>query len=310
MSTVNTEPPHTENTSPQKKKKKSVVSRVVSFVTTVILVLALILGVGMLGQGTGVINVPFLDKLNEMVEDKIIEPFQKTPLAKSLGIDNGLSGEQTTGADGDTVYQQDDNHVGKTELDDGTVVTYAPDPVEPFRNAQCTTKPLKETVPQNPNSWSIPGIEQSASFTISGHGGSVMTIPDAPLGTMYAADAQLNDDSGAILQAGHVDYAPGVLSPQGGELSPWGRLHQVNPCDHVYQKDAEGKTHEFVVTDLYTVPQKEFGMTDEFFRKDGPLNLYMVTCSGPSVGEDGAAAGNRLLFNYKYNLVVKAKPVA
>ena len=308
MSTVNTEPSPTDST-PQ-KKKKSVVSKVVSIVTTWILVFTLILGAGMLGQSMGVLNIPLLEKLNTLVEDTIIEPFQKTPLAKSLGLDNGLTGEQKTGADGDTVYQDDAEHVGKTQLDDGTVVTYAPDPARPFRNAQCSTKPMKETVPENPNSWSIPAIGESASFFLSGHNGSLMTIPDAPQGTMYAADAQLGDDSGAILQAGHVDYAPGVLSPQGGELSPWGHLHQVNPCDHVYQKDAEGVTREFVVTDLYTVPQKEFGASDEYFRKDGPLNLYMVTCSGPSVGEDGAAAGNRLLFNYKYNLVVKAKPVA
>ncbi|MDY3049075.1 MAG: hypothetical protein SOR40_04805 [Rothia sp. (in: high G+C Gram-positive bacteria)] len=29
---------------------------------------------------------------------------------------------------------------------------------------------------------------------------------------------------GPAITAGHIDYAPGALTPEGGELSPWGVL--------------------------------------------------------------------------------------
>lgn len=293
-------PPNTSS-GPRKKKKGSIGSKIFVIMCALLVIAGLLIAT----QSTGIINSQNLPWLN-----KYVQPFSEN--FNSIVSDAKVSGkEQVKGADGDTVYKDDNDHVGHTKDENsGALLTYAPDPAKEFKNATCTTKSVPHPAPEVNNSWSIPSIGKEASFSVSGHGGEPMIIPDAPQGTMYAEDAQLGDTTGAILQAGHVDYGPGALSPQGGELSPWGYLHRVNPCDHVYEKDDAGNVHEFVITDLYTVPQKQFGETQEFFRKDGPLNLYMVTCSGPSIGDDGASAGNRLLFNYKYNLVVKAQPVS
>lgn len=207
-----------------------------------------------------------------------------------------------------TLYEKD-NHVGELYTN-GKMVTYAPDPKKEFRDVDCSLSSEKKEKPMKSMGWSIPAIGESAKVSYSGYDNSPFTIPDAPDGTMYASDAKLEDLNGAVLQAGHVDYSPGTLSAEGGELSPWGKLHSVKECDHVYSTDEKGKIHEFVITDLYTIPQKEFSSTRELFRKDGPKSLYLITCSGKSVGDDGNSSENRMNFRYEYNLIVKAKAIS
>ncbi|MCP3425182.1 class F sortase [Rothia sp. AR01] len=184
---------------------------------------------------------------------------------------------------------------------DGT--KQAPAPERTYRASTCDLAPQRGATPA-PLSWEIPAIGQRAGFQPSGKNGASIELPDAPAGTIYADDAPLGAEHGAVLQAGHVDYAPGVLSEAGGELSPWGYLHQIPECSHVYQADEAGTVHEYVVTDVYTVAQDDLPAQDELFRLDGDPALYMITCSGPSV-ED---AGGAFAFNYSHNLIVKAVP--
>lgn len=212
-------------------------------------------------------------------------------------------------SDEPTPVFSDSDHVGSV-LKDGKIFSYAPMPEEEFRNASCDLTPNQQVTEGTPNSWSIPHIGQTSELTVSGDSG-VLDIPDAPKGTIYSQDAQLGDTQGAIFQAGHVDYAPGALSDQGGELSPWGYLHKVKPCTRVYQFDENGTMYEFVITDLYTVGQNDLASQEEMFRLEGDLALYMVTCSGATVDNTGGSENtDRIGFNFEYNLVVKAVPVS
>lgn len=205
-----------------------------------------------------------------------------------------------------------DNKVGTVTNDKGENVTYAPKPGREFKNEKCdfTSRPLSSgnALTNTVNTWFIPSLNQKASFMTTGTGGEPITLPDAPNGVIIGSSPSLRDPKGATVEAGHVDYGPGQISAQGGELSPWGHLHKILPCEHIYQSDDKGKVREFVTTGLYTVEQSKLPEEDEMWRNDGDKALFMVTCSGPAVGDDGAEADNRLLFNYQYNLIVKAVP--
>lgn len=205
-----------------------------------------------------------------------------------------------------TVYSSGDR-VG-TMADGASTIKYAPRPEKEFRDAKCDLTPKKQGNPPSLLSWDIPSIDSKSEMQPD-DGDGTLNLPDAPKGTSRTVNAQLGDKTGAIFQAGHVDYAPGILSSEGGELSPWGHLHRLDPCAYVYERGADGKDYEFVVTDLYTVKQDQLKDQKDLFRLDGPLSLYLITCSGKSVGDDGGSADNRLGFNYEYNLIVKAVPV-
>ena len=124
-----------------------------------------------------------------------------------------------------------------------------------------------------------------------------MNLPDAPNGIIWRDGAELEDSSGAVLTAGHVD-------DDEGRLSPWGSLHRLKPCDRVYVAGESGRVHEFAVTDLYTTPQRDLPVED-VFRRRGPKRLVMITCSGPTVQD----AGGPFRFRYQHNLIVQAVPV-
>jgi hypothetical protein len=208
--------------------------------------------------------------------------------------------ETTTGADGQAVHHQD----GKVGLTDQSE-KYAPDPAKSYRHAQCSLAPEGQAQP-GPDHWDIPSLGQSAplesaQLTSSG----TVDLPDAPAGIVYGPAAPLDASTGTTLLAGHVDHGPGDLSPKGGELSPWGHLHELSPCAHVYATGPGGDTHEFVVTDLYTVDQDKLTEETDLFDATGTRQLAMVTCSGPTVND----AGGAFQFNYQSNLVVKAAPV-
>ncbi|WP_085528385.1 class F sortase [Kocuria massiliensis] len=208
--------------------------------------------------------------------------------------------ETTTGQNGQAVHQQD----GKVGLTDNNE-KYAPTPAKSYRNAQCSLAPEHQAQP-GPDQWEIPALGQSAPLQSAQptSSGSV-ALPDAPAGIVYGPAAPLDASTGTTLLAGHVDHGPGDLSRKGGELSPWGHLHELNPCAHVYATGPGGDVHEFVVTDLYTVDQDKLTDETELFEATGKRQLAMVTCSGPTVND----AGGAFQFNYQSNLVVKATPV-
>ena len=179
----------------------------------------------------------------------------------------------------------------------------APEPTHTYQNQQCphtTTAEPDQTLGKD--QWSIPTIHQKATFHEDAHGTNP-ELPDAPQGIKYGPSMQLGSPHGATVLAGHVDYAPGVLSAKGGELSPWGHLHEANACDPLTVTDDQGQPHQYRITAMYTSDQNNLP-DSELFRSDGDPAIYLITCSGPSTKD----AGNQFQFNYEYNLIVKAQP--
>ena len=202
----------------------------------------------------------------------------------------------TTDQDGTRVTYADAEHVGTT--DDG--LTYAPRPSEEFRGKTCSsTAAAPAALAKNEL------VAHSLPSTVPvGRSSNLAALPDAPAAVRYDPSAPLGSPQGKTVIAGHVDYSPGTLSAAGGELSPFGHLHQIRPCENITATDDAGHAHTYAVTDLYTVPQAQIDSTGIFTRSGAP-GLVLVTCSGPSVGD----VGNTIGFSYQYNLVVEATPV-
>lgn len=200
--------------------------------------------------------------------------------------------------DGGTLMLDPNNgKMGTIKDAKGTKTTYAPDPEQPFNGAQCGGGATGAVKSLAPNSWSVPAVGQSASL-ISGNPSQY--IPNAPTGVWYNQSAPVGSKQGATVEAGHVN-----LTEAPAMLSPWGYLHKLHSCDRIFQSDSAGKVTEYVVTDLYTVPQSQLPAQSDMFRSDGPPALYMVTCSGRYIGD----AGGYNMY-YDRNLVVKAVPVS
>lgn len=195
---------------------------------------------------------------------------------------------------------------------------YAPKPASEFRNADCplypagvngsSTEPPK-SVGSRTAGWWAPSLRsktqvvQGATVTPSGFSNNVVTLPAAPNGIWYASGSPLSSNEGASILAGHINL-------NDGNLSPWGYLHRLDKCSHIYMNDEHGNRHEFVVTGLYLVKQDELASHSELWRKDGDKKAYFITCSGNSVGTDGTReASSTFLFNYEYNLIVEGTPV-
>lgn len=195
---------------------------------------------------------------------------------------------------------------------------YAPKPASEFRNADCPLYPAgvngssaepPKSVGARTAGWWAPALRsktqvvQGATVTPSGFSNNVVTLPAAPNGIWYASGSPLSSNEGASILAGHINL-------NDGNLSPWGYLHRLDKCSHIYMNDEHGNRHEFVVTGLYLVKQDELASHSELWRKDGDKKAYFITCSGNSVGTDGTReASSTFLFNYEYNLIVEGTPV-
>lgn len=216
----------------------------------------------------------------------------------------------------------DDGHGGKVTYNgrDSVGVTeqgllYAPKPPTEFRNASCDLKPQqngseppkalknKSAVWWAPTLLSNTQVVQGAQVTPSGFSNNDVSLPAAPNGIYYASGSPLSSNTGSTVLAGHINL-------NSGALSPWGYLHRLDKCDHMFLTDEHGERHEFAVTGIYLVKQDELSSHSELWRKDGDKKTYFITCSGSSVGSDGTQeVGNTFLFNYEYNLVVETTPV-
>lgn len=216
----------------------------------------------------------------------------------------------------------DDGHGGKVTYNgrDAVGVTengllYAPKPPTEFRNASCDLKPQqngseppkalknKSAVWWAPTLLSNTQVVQGAQVTPSGFSNNDVSLPAAPNGIYYASGSPLSSNTGSTVLAGHINL-------NSGALSPWGYLHRLDKCDHMFLTDEHGERHEFAVTGIYLVKQDELSSHSELWRKDGDKKTYFITCSGSSVGTDGTQeVGNTFLFNYEYNLVVETTPV-
>lgn len=183
--------------------------------------------------------------------------------------------------------------------DDGRKI--APAPSETFRKHQCDDAPSDhKPEDMDPSSLLIPSERISTTIIPNAD----LSLPAAPEGILYSKSQPLGAAHGNTVTAGHVDYGPGGLSDRGGELSPWGSLHAVSPCDDVYATDSQGRAHHYRITDKFTVPQEELDVSGTF-STTGDAHLVMVTCSGESVDE----AGGPMQFHYDHNLVIMAQEV-
>lgn len=193
--------------------------------------------------------------------------------------------------------------------ENGTV--YAPMPEQEFRHVTCTDEPRREVTSLPGNTWSMPAKTGMQAPVITA--ASTQALPDAPAVLRQADTASVGDESGRVIEGGHVNFPLNSSIP--GALSPFGYLHQAHACDSVYQSDASGQVHEYQITSMYTVAQDETKddalYTDQTGRDQRP-ELAMVTCAGRYVGDDGTnAPGGTLYYNgFRYNLIVIAHEVS
>lgn len=228
-----------------------------------------------------------------------------------LGLQAQIKGDDGHG--GGVTYAGRDS-MGVTDAG----LLYAPKPASEFRNADCPLYPAgvngssaepPKSVGARSAGWWAPSLRsktqvvQGATVTPSGFSNNDVTLPAAPNGIWYASGSPLSSNEGASILAGHINL-------NDGNLSPWGYLHRLDKCSHIYMNDEQGTRREFVVTGLYLVKQDELASHSELWRKDGDKKAYFITCSGNSVGTDGTReASSTFLFNYEYNLIVEGSPV-
>lgn len=125
-----------------------------------------------------------------------------------------------------------------------------------------------------------------------------------------------------------MDLQPGVQSKEGGELTAWGHLHELSPCDLVYTADASGEVVASQVTSVIIAPQFDPNLEakaaanpdnaelatrldaqreieERIFRAQGDKRISLMTCSGPSVADVGA----EFQFRYANNLIIETTPI-
>ena len=207
---------------------------------------------------------------------------------------------------GEPVYQPaGDSEGDKMQvLDDYTL--YAPMPVEQVHTRQdCNNKASGIAPTGVPGSgWFVPDLGVGASVVPSGSsaGRLVLPVTSDGSGVWYERSNPLTAVEGSTILAGHVNR-------RNYYLSPWGYLHRLDGCERLFLGDGVGGVSEWCVSDVFTVPQKELGGVAGMWDSAGERSLWLVTCSGRQVGEDGAGvSGSTFGFGYEYNLVVRCVP--
>lgn len=217
-------------------------------------------------------------------------------VGSTVGLTSHNTGSVTaTDDDGLTITYPRQGYVGTT--DNG--LTYAPRPATEFRAQNCDLSSQTPDKTPAAGQLTVPSIGVEVPVGISAN---LSALPDAPQTVRFDQSAPLGAGSGKTVIAGHVDYAP-EDGHSTGQLSPFGQLHTAGPCDHIYAADAQGQQREYVLTDMYTVPQEQIETTGIYTTEGNPA-LVLVTCSGPSVND---ASGDDL-FAYRYNLILEAIP--
>lgn len=217
-------------------------------------------------------------------------------VGSTIGLVSHIVGSVTaTDEDGQTVTYTRQGYLGTTAQG----LTYAPRPTAEFRAQHCDLAPQAPKQLPEDGQLIMPGIGVNVPVGISAN---LSALPDAPQTVRYQDSSPLGAAQGKTVVAGHVDYAP--QAPEGaGRLSPFGLLHTASACDHIYAADAQGRQSEYVLTNMYTVPQERIE-TAGIYTTTGAPNLVLVTCSGPAVKD---AHGDDL-FAYRYNLILEAVP--
>ena len=241
--------------------------------------------------------------------------------ARILAAGSGLS------AIAAAVFIATSNSVAESPTVEPTEVIHtAPSPPHSFRDVTCDTPSDMGEMPElDPMSWWAPSIDAGASFAPSATLPASATTND---GIIYSYSEEIGAAQGASLLVGHVDYEPGALSGDGGELTSWGKLHKLSQCDLIYTSDANGSVVASQLTSLYTAPQfdeelerkveadptnielrekleQQREVQTRIFRSSGPYAISFMTCSGPSVADVGGA----FQFRYSDNLIAETSPV-
>lgn len=212
-----------------------------------------------------------------------------------------------TSSAGEPVYQPVGDSEGERMqvLDDYTL--YAPMPVEEVRGRRECDSQASAVVPAGvPRfGWFIPDLGVSVSVVPSGSSGGRLVLPVTSdgSGVWYERSNSLGATAGSTILAGHVNR-------RNYYLSPWGYLHRLTGCERLFLGDGVGGVSEWRVSDVFTVPQSGLGGVSGMWEVEGERSLWLVTCSGRQVGEDGAGvSGSTFGFGYEYNLVVRCVPV-
>ena len=211
-----------------------------------------------------------------------------------------------TSSVGEPVYQPAGDSEGDRMqvLDDYTL--YAPMPVEQVRDRkECNNKASGFAPTGVPRfGWFVPDLGVGASVVPSGSsaGRLVLPVTGDGSGVWYERSNPLTAVEGSTILAGHVNR-------RSYYLSPWGYLHRLTGCERLFLGDGVGGVSEWCVSDVFTVPQKELGGVAGMWDSAGERSLWLVTCSGHQVGEDGVGvSGSTFGFGYEYNLVVRCVP--
>lgn len=207
---------------------------------------------------------------------------------------------------GEPVYQPVGDSEGERMqvLDDYTL--YAPMPSEQVRDRKECNNKASGIIPAGVPGfgWLIPELGVGTKVVASGSSAGRLVLPVTTdgSGVWYEKSNPLTATAGSTILAGHVNR-------RNYYLSPWGYLHRLGGCEHLFLGDGSGGVSEWCVSDVFTVPQSELGEVAGMWDKGGVRSLWLVTCSGRQVGEDGAAAsGSTFGFGYEYNLVVRCVP--
>lgn len=202
----------------------------------------------------------------------------------------------------------------------------APAPPQSFMDVTCQRPAEIGPLPQlSPMSWWAPSINAGASFSPSTTLPTFATTND---GIIYSHSEEIGSSQGVSLLVGHVDFEPGAISEDGGELTAWGQLHELAECDLVFTADENGNVVASQLTSLYTAPQFDEALEQKaaadpgneelqsqlqqqrevqarVFRSTGPYTITLMTCSGPSVADVGGA----FQFRYSDNLIAETTPL-
>lgn len=217
--------------------------------------------------------------------------------AVAYGIQQNHTTEITDSKGTHAVFE-DKNRVGST--DDGK--DYAPRPATEFHQATCDLTATGQEKKPRADQVMLPALNATADLTTTA---AMSQLPEAPRGARYTESAPIGSADDNTIIAGHVDYAPGAKTADGGELSElFGQLHTLHECDHLYAADESGQVHEYVLTDLYTHPQEDISSTG-IYDAGSPAGIDLVTCSGPAL-ED---VGGKNQFRYNDNLMAHFTPV-
>jgi hypothetical protein len=132
-------------------------------------------------------------------------------------------------------------------------------------------------------------LDVSAPVTAVTAPGGVMNIPQDPRTVgWWSGGASPGGGRGSVVLVGHINYQ--------GKSGALDVLPDTLPGDVVVVSSSSGSALRYVIRAVRTYP-KSIGLPQQVFRRDGPEQLVLITCGGPSDPSSG---------NYEDNIVAYA----